>query len=230
MLILAFESSAKAASVALVNDGELISQYSQCTALTHSRTLLPMAEDMLKNAELSVKDVDMIAVAHGPGSFTGIRIGVSTVKGLAWAADKPCVGVSTLEAMAWHGLSAGGYVCPVMDARRAQVYNAIFRIENGRPVRVTEDRPIALSELAEEVRALNAPVFLVGDGTELTRKYFESAGIACVAAPENLRWQSAWGVAMAASDKEPASSAELMCVYLRLSQAERERQERLGIK
>jgi len=108
MLILAFESSAKAASVALVKDGELISQYSQCTALTHSRTLLPMAEDMLKNAELSMADVDMIAVAHGPGSFTGIRIGVSTVKGLAWAADKPCVGVSTLDAMAWQGLSAGG--------------------------------------------------------------------------------------------------------------------------
>ncbi|MBQ3210469.1 MAG: tRNA (adenosine(37)-N6)-threonylcarbamoyltransferase complex dimerization subunit type 1 TsaB [Oscillospiraceae bacterium] len=230
MLILAFESSAKAASVALLKDGELISQYSQCTALTHSRTLLPMAEDMLKNAELSIKDVDVIAIAHGPGSFTGIRIGVSTVKGLAWASDKPCVGVSTLEAMAWHGLSVGGYICPVMDARRSQVYNAIFKIEDGRPMRVTEDRPIALSELAEEVRALNAPVFLVGDGTELTRKYFESAGIACVAAPENLRWQSAWGVAMAAMDKEPVSSAELMCVYLRLSQAERERQERLGIK
>ena len=230
MLILAFESSAKAASVALLKDGALVSQYSQCTALTHSRTLLPMAEDMLKNAELSIKDVDMIAVAHGPGSFTGIRIGVSTVKGLAWAADKPCVGVSTLEAMAWHGLSAGGYICPVMDARRSQVYNAIFKIEGGRPVRVTEDRPIALSELADEVSALNAPVFLVGDGTELTRKYFESAGIPCVAAPENLRWQSAWGVAMAATDKEPVSSAELMCVYLRLSQAERERQERLGIK
>ena len=230
MLILAFESSAKAASVALLKDGALVSQYSQCTALTHSRTLLPMAEDMLKNAELSIKDVDMIAVAHGPGSFTGIRIGVSTVKGLAWAADKPCVGVSTLEAMAWHGLSAGGYICPVMDARRSQVYNAIFKIEGGRPVRVTEDRPIALSELADEVRALNAQVFLVGDGTELARKYFESAGIPCVAAPENLRWQSAWGVAMAATDKEPMSSSELMCVYLRLSQAERERQERLGIK
>ena len=228
MLILAFESSAKAASVALVRDGALISQYSQCTALTHSRTLLPMAEDMLKNAELKVSDVDLIAVAHGPGSFTGIRIGVSTVKGLSWAADKPCVGVSTLEAMAWHGLAAGGYVCPVMDARRAQVYNAIFKIEEGRPIRVTEDRPIALEELAEEVRALNAPVFLVGDGTELTKRYFDKAGIPCVAAPENLRWQSAWGVAMAAADKPPVSSEELLCVYLRLSQAERERQERLA--
>ena len=228
MLILAFESSAKAASVALVRDGALISQYSQCTALTHSRTLLPLAEDMLKNAELKVSDVDLIAVAHGPGSFTGIRIGVSTVKGLSWAADKPCVGVSTLEAMAWHGLAAGGYVCPVMDARRAQVYNAIFKIEEGRPIRVTEDRPIALEELAEEVRALNAPVFLVGDGTELTKRYFDKAGIPCVAAPENLRWQSAWGVAMAAADKPPVCSEELLCVYLRLSQAERERQERLA--
>ena len=228
MLILAFESSAKAASVALVRDGALISQYSQCTALTHSRTLLPLAEDMLKNAELKVSDVDLIAVAHGPGSFTGIRIGVSTVKGLSWAADKPCVGVSTLEAMAWHGLAAGGYVCPVMDARRAQVYNAIFKIEEGRPIRVTEDRPIALEELAEEVRALNAPVFLVGDGTELTKRYLDKAGIPCVAAPENLRWQSAWGVAMAAADKPPVCSEELLCVYLRLSQAERERQERLA--
>lgn len=229
MLILAFESSAKAASVALVRDGALISQYSQCTALTHSRTLLPMAEDMLKNAELSMTDVDMIAVAHGPGSFTGIRIGVSTVKGLSWAADKPCVGVSTLEAMAWHGLAAGGYVCPVMDARRAQVYNAIFRIEEGRPVRMTEDRPIALEELAQELSALDGPIFLVGDGTELTKNYMDKAGIVCTAAPENLRWQSAWGVAMAAADKQPGSSQELMCVYLRLSQAERERQERLGL-
>ena len=229
MLILAFESSAKAASVALVRDGALISQYSQCTALTHSRTLLPMAEDMLKNAELSVADVDMIAVAHGPGSFTGIRIGVSTVKGLAWAADKPCVGVSTLEAMAWHGLAAGAYICPVMDARRAQVYNAIFKIEGGRPVRITEDRPVALEELAQQLSALDGPIFLVGDGTALTKAYMDKAGISCVAAPENLVWQSAWGVAMAAADKTPGDSQSLMCVYLRLSQAERERQERLGI-
>lgn len=228
MLILAFESSAKPASVALLKDGKLLSQYSQCSALTHSRTLLPMAEDMLKNAELSMADVDVFAVAQGPGSFTGIRIGVSTVKGLAWAADKPCVGVSTLEAMAWHGITAGGYVCPVMDARRSQVYNAIFKIEDGKPVRVTEDRPIALADLAEQVRALGAPVFLVGDGTEITEKFFNEHGIECTAAPENLRWQSAWGVAMAAADKPAVPSAELLPVYLRLSQAERERLEKSG--
>lgn len=228
MLILAFESSAKPASAALVKDGQLLSQYTQCSALTHSRTLLPMAEDMLKNAELRLSDVDLIAVAHGPGSFTGIRIGVSTVKGLAWAAEKPCVGVSTLEAMAWHGLAVGGYICPVMDARRSQVYNALFKIENGRPVRMTEDRPIALEELAKEVTALGAPVFLVGDGAALCFEYFTAHGVPCVMAPDNLRWQDAWGVAMAAADKTPGNADELLPVYLRLSQAERERQERLS--
>ena len=228
MLILAFESSAKPASAALVKDGQLLSQYMQCSALTHSRTLLPMAEDMLKNAELRLSDVDLIAVAHGPGSFTGIRIGVSTVKGLAWAAEKPCVGVSTLEAMAWHGLAAGGYICPVMDARRSQVYNALFKIENGRPVRMTEDRPIALEELAKEVTALGAPVFLIGDGAALCFEYFTAHGVPCVMAPDNLRWQDAWGVAMAAADKTPGNADELLPVYLRLSQAERERQERLS--
>ena len=228
MLTLAFESSAKAASVALVRDGSLISQYSQCSGLTHSRTLLPMAEDLLKNAELTLQDVDLFAVAHGPGSFTGIRIGVSTVKGLAWATDKPCVGVSTLEAMAWHGLAAGGFVCPVMDARRSQVYNALFEIRDGAPVRLTGDRPISLQELAEEVRGLQAPVFLVGDGAELTARFFAAQGIPCTPAPENLRWQSAWGVAMAARGQTPGNADSLLPVYLRLSQAERERQERLA--
>ncbi len=227
MLILAFESTAKAASAALVRDGKLVSQYSQCSGLTHSRTLLPMGEDMLKNAELTLGDVDLIAVAHGPGSFTGVRIGVSMVKGLAWAADKPCVGVSTLEAMAWHGLAAGGLICPVMDARRSQVYNALFRMEDGRPVRLTEDRPIALTELAEELRAYKERVFLVGDGAELSFRTLSALGLPCGLAPENLRMQSAWGVAMAAMDKEPGSADSLLPVYLRLSQAERERQERL---
>ena len=227
MLILAFESSAKAASAALLKDGKLLSQYTQCSGLTHSRTLLPMGEDMLKNAELTLNDVDLIAVAHGPGSFTGIRIGVSMVKGLAWALDKPCVGVSTLEAMAWHGLAAGGLVCPVMDARRSQVYNALFSIENGRPVRLTEDRPISLEELAQELASYDWPAYLVGDGAEISCDYLTARGIACVLAPENLRMQSAWGVAMAALDKEPGNADSLLPVYLRLSQAERERLERL---
>ena len=227
MLILAFESSAKPASAALVRDGRLLAQSTQVSALTHSRTLLPMAEDLLKNTGLTLGEVDLFAVAHGPGSFTGVRIGVSTVKGLCWGAEKPCVGVSTLEAMAWHGLAAGGVICPVMDARRAQVYNALFRIEEGRPVRLCPDRAIALKELSAELRALGESVFLVGDGAELTKAFLDAQGLPCRLAPDDLVWQDAWGVAMAAQDKSPVSGAELLPVYLRLSQAERERQARM---
>ena len=227
MLILAFESSAGPASAALVKDGVLLAQYFQDTALTHSRTLLPMAENMLKNTEIKLEDVDAIAVAHGPGSFTGIRIGVSTVKGLAWALEKPCIGVSTLEAMAWHGLMRGGYVCCVMDARRSQVYNAVFKIADGRVERVTEDKPVALEELAAYLKTLGEEVLLVGDGAAITAKYFDAAGIPYVRAPGNLERQDAWGVAMAAQDKPLIGVDELLPVYLRLSQAERERLERL---
>ena len=227
MLTLAFESSAKAASVALLRDGSLVSQYSQCSGLTHSRTLLPMAEDLLKNAELKLSDIDLFAVAHGPGSFTGIRIGVSTVKGLSWACNKPCVGVSTLESMAWHGLAAGGLICPVMDARRQQVYNALFEIREGRPIRLSEDRPLSLAELCEELRRQDGVPFLVGDGAALTARFLEKEGLPFRMAPENLLWQSAWGVGMAALDKTPGDSQSLLPVYLRLSQAERERQERM---
>ena len=230
MLTLAFESSAKAASVALLRDGSLISQYSQCSGLTHSRTLLPMAEDLLKNAELTLSDIDLFAVAHGPGSFTGIRIGVSTVKGLSWACDKPCVGVSTLESMAWHGLAAGGLICPVMDARRQQVYNALFEIREGKPFRLTEDRPLSLAELCEKLRSLDGVPFLVGDGAALTARFLEKEGLPFRMAPENLLWQSAWGVGMAALDKTPGDSQSLLPVYLRLSQAERERQERMKVE
>ena len=129
--------------------------------------------------------------------------------------------------MAWHGLAAGGLICPVMDARRSQVYNALFRIEDGRPRRLTEDRPIALKELAEELRALGERAFLVGDGAELSCRALNEQGIPCVLAPENLRMQDAWGVAMAAQGREPGNADTLLPVYLRLSQAERERQERL---
>ena len=227
MLILAFESSARPASVALVREGKLLAQSTQVSALTHSRTLLPMAEDLLKNTAVALSEVDVIAVAHGPGSFTGVRIGVSTVKGLCWGAEKPCIGVSTLEAMAWHGLAAGGLVCPVMDARRAQVYNALFRIEAGRPVRLCPDRAISLGELADELRAFGESVFLIGDGAAITKSFLDALSLPCRIAPDDLVWQDAWGVAMAAQDKEPTDGAALLPVYLRLSQAERERQERL---
>ncbi len=228
MLTLAFESSAKAASVALCEGEELISQSTQCSGLTHSRTLLPMAEDLLKNAGVTLGEVELFAVAHGPGSFTGIRIGVSTVKGLAWAGEKPCVGVSTLAAMAWNGLAAGGLICPVMDARRSEVYNALFRITEGKPQRLCEDRAIPLAQLAAELREDGEEPFLVGDGAQLAAEYFQNAGIRFRLAPDLLRWQNAGGVAMEAVGKEPGDAQALLPVYLRLSQAERERQARMA--
>ena len=230
MLILALESSAKAASVALMEDEKLIAQYSQCSGLTHSRTLLPMVDDMLKNTENTIAGVDLIAVAHGPGSFTGIRIGVSTVKGLAWAADKMCVGVSTLEAMAWHGVPAGGIICPVMDARRSQVYNALFYVNHGSLKRITEDRAIALAQLKQELAHLTEPVFLVGDGSVLTYKTLSGDIPNLIIPPEHRMHQRAVGVALLAAQKEAAGEtgdgAALTPNYLRLSQAERERLER----
>lgn len=229
MLILAIESSARAASAALCRDGELVGQYFQQCGLTHSRTLLPMTQALLQNTETPLSAVDAVAVAHGPGSFTGIRIGVSTAKGLCWGADKPAVGVSTLEAMAWLGLAApeGSVLCPAMDARRDQVYNALFEIRDGRPRRLCPDRAAAAAEVAAEAAALGRPVWVLGDGWSLCARALGEAGVPCTVAPEPIRFQNAWGVAMAAADKTPAGAEELLPVYLRLSQAERERQERM---
>ena len=229
MYMLAIESSAKAASAALVKDGRLVSQYFQCSGLTHSRTLLPMALDMLKSCELTMSDIDAVAVSHGPGSFTGVRIGVSTVKGLCWGADKPAVGVSTLEAMAWNGecSTPGSIICCAMDARRNQVYNALFQFKNGRPERLCPDRAVSLDELSGELRQRGKSVYVTGDGAELCFNYLTQQGIGAVLAPEPLRLQNAWGVCRAAEGKLLRSAAELLPVYLRLSQAERERQEKM---
>ncbi len=229
MLILALESSAKAASVALSKDGKLLAQSYQFSGLTHSCTLLPMAEDMLKNAGLTMADVDCVAVAHGPGSFTGVRIGVSAAKGLCWGGDKSAVGVSTLEAMAWNGecAPAGSVICCAMDARRKQVYNALFSFENGEIRRLCPDRAISLEELAEELRNCEKSIFVVGDGAELCYNYLKDIIPDVSIAPESVRMQNAWGVCRAAMSKTPAPASELIPVYLRLSQAERERLERL---
>lgn len=228
MLILGFESSAKTASVALCDENGMIAQYFQNSGLTHSRTLLPMAEDMLKNLGLTVADLDLIAVAHGPGSFTGIRIGVSTVKGLAWVADKPVCGVSTLEAMAYNGIFApeGSVICCAMDARRNQVYNSLFEIKNEKPYRLCEDRALGLDELLAELKNCGKSVFLVGDGARLCYTALGENAIPAMLAPEPVRYQSAWGVCEAAKDSPQLSADKLLPVYLRLSQAERQRQER----
>ena len=165
MKILAFETSAKAASAAVMADGKLLAECYQNTGLTHSQTLMVMAQDLLKQLNLTAKDMDAVAVAAGPGSFTGVRIGVAAAKGFAWGREIPCVGTSTLESMAL-GLGAWqGYVCPVMDARRSQVYNALFHVSGGNYTRVREDRAISLADLGEELKILREPFFLLEMGT-----------------------------------------------------------------
>ncbi len=230
MLTLAFETSAKAASVALVSDGVLLGEGYQNTGLTHSQTLMVMAEDLLKQCGKTVPDLTSIAVAAGPGSFTGVRIGVAAAKGLAWGAEKPCCGVSTLEAMA---LSLGaweGYVCPCMDARRNQVYNALFYVNQGTLERRSEDRAIALSDLEGELKALEGPIFLVGDGAALAHRTLSGTIPTLILPPEHRVHQRAVGVALLAQRKalagEPGDAAALEPNYLRLSQAEREKLER----
>jgi tRNA threonylcarbamoyladenosine biosynthesis protein TsaB len=229
MKLLALESSAVAASVALCEDEELIAQSFQHSGLTHSRTLLPMARDLLNNCGVSLHDVDLIAVAAGPGSFTGLRIGVATAKGLAWAEDKPCCGVSTLEAMAWNVAHVDGVVCCAMDARRKQVYNALFEARDGRLLRLTEDRAIGAEAVFEEENGKKVNL-LVGDGAKLCYNVASEAGLHPRLAPPHLLYQSAWGVARAALEQarrgETTSAEALVPVYLRLSQAERERLER----
>lgn len=227
---MALETSAKACSVALCEEERLIAQSYQNCGLTHSRTLMPQCEGLLQNCGVSLAQIDVIAVAAGPGSFTGLRIGVATAKGLAWPGDKPCAGVSTLEAMAWTASHMGEELCPVMDARRSQVYNARFTSEGGRPHRLTEDRAISLDDLAAELEERNREQFLVGDGAEMCYNALRERGLSVRLAPEHLRFQSAWGVARAgleaAREGKLISASELVPSYHRLSQAERERLEK----
>jgi len=226
MKILAIESSARAVSAAVCEDGKLIAYSYQNNGLTHSRTLLPLIEDMLKNSDIELADIGLIAVARGPGSFTGIRIGVAAAKGLSWASDIPAVGVSTLEAMAFQLALADGIVCAVMDARRSEVYNALFEVRGGEPVRLCEDRAIPLSDLYEEIKKSKKKCYLVGDGAELCYNYLLSRDVPAIIAPEHLRYQNAYGVALAAG--RARCDKELKPVYLRLSQAERELIEKRG--
>ena len=230
MLILAFETTAKAGSVALLEDNRLLAESYQNTGLTHSQTLMVMAEDMLKAAGKSIADVTAVAVAEGPGSFTGVRIGVAAAKGLAWGGELPCYGVSTLESMALTLGAYQGYVCPVMDARRSQVYNALFYVNSGALERISEDRAIALSDLAEELKNLEGPIFLVGDGSCLTYNTLKDTIASLVLPPEHRIHQRASGVALAAANKIAAGdcgdAASMTPNYLRLSQAERERMEK----
>jgi tRNA threonylcarbamoyladenosine biosynthesis protein TsaB len=235
MKILALDSTAKTATVSICEDERLISIYSVTAGLNHSETLLPMVENALTTAQTDIDDIDMFAISDGPGSFTGVRIGMSLLKGLAFGKEKVCVGVSTLEALAYNLKGFKGIICPVMDARRDQVYNALFISDGESLVRLTEDRAIPLKELEAELKEKysDKSIFLCGDGYDLASK---SIDVTFANTPVLLREQNAYSVSLVALEKyknnpvDDYSDRNIKPVYLRVPQAERERLERLNNK
>ena len=237
MRILAIDYSATAASAALVEDGKVLGEFYINTKLTHSQTLMPMITNVLQCTRTELSEVDLFAVSAGPGSFTGIRIGIASMKGLAMAQNKPCVGVSTLEAMAENLSHLKGTVCAVMDARCQQVYNAVFAVDHGKMERLTPDRALSVESLAkecEESKNYEKPLYLVGDGAKLCYNIERFQELGAVLPPEPLIYQRACGVAKAAvriyENGGAVSAAALMPVYLRLPQAERELKKRMKEK
>ena len=231
MIILAIESSAQTASVAICDGLHLLGEYTLNNGNTHSETLLPMVESLLKFLHLSVSDIELFAVSAGPGSFTGVRIGVATLKGLAFGSQKPCVGVSPLEALAYNLSIPNGLICPVMNARRKQVYTALFRESDGQMERLMPDSAISIAELDEILSRYDEPVYLVGDGYDIT---LENLTHPVGNTPERLRWQSAASVArvayLASLSDNLQSDREIKPIYLRPCQAERERLEKETMK
>ena len=217
MLLLSVDSSAKTASAALTEDGRVLESRLINKGLTHSETLLPLIEDVMQGRGFD--ELDAIAITAGPGSFTGVRIGVATVKGIAFANSIPCISVSTLDAIAHNFIDENAVICAVMDARRMQFYNAVFRVENGKITRLCDDRAIALADLETELAAYDK-VIVAGDGAEL---FMQNTALKnCVIAQGDNQYQNGIGVARAAENKKSVPAAELMPVYLRQSQAERE--------
>lgn len=231
MKILALDSSAATATIALCEDHRLIAQSTLSDNNKHSETLLVMIKKMLALTGESIDDIDMFAVTVGPGSFTGIRIGISLIKGLTFGKDKQCIGISALEALAYNIYDTNGIICPIMDARREHVYNALFEAQDGALTRLCDDRLISIDELANElVNSKRMGITLVGDAYTAMRDKLSEHGIAC-STPPLLINSNAYSVAMAAYEKylsgQRGSDLELLPIYLRASQAERERLEKL---
>lgn len=216
-MLLSMDSSAVTASVALTDGDEIIKSEFVNSGLTHSETLLPMITRVMDGRKYS--ELDGIAITAGPGSFTGVRIGVATVKGLAFNDDIPCYSVSTLEAIAYNFVDKNAVVCGVMDARRMQFYNALFRVQNGKVERLCDDRAISIEDLRNELKQYDK-VIIAGDGAKLCFQNIELEN--CTLADDDRIYQNAVGVAKAAQNKNAISPKALMPVYLRQSQAERE--------
>jgi tRNA threonylcarbamoyladenosine biosynthesis protein TsaB len=223
-MILALETSSQAASCALWREGKLLGESYGNAGLTHSQTILPMVEDMLRHTHVSLEEVEVFAVSVGPGSFTGLRIGLSAVKGMAMALGKPCAGISTLHGLAANVRDFRGILLPVLDARRGQVYAAAFRSDGAALTRLWEDEALSLADLALRLESLDGPKLFVGDGAVLCREALADLPDVAVVSPA-LRYQRASSVAALAAELPPSalvSAGELAPVYLRLPQAERE--------
>lgn len=216
-MILSIDSASVTASAALTDGENVIKSEFINAGLTHSETLLPMIKRVMQGYDF--KELDAIAITAGPGSFTGVRIGVATAKGLAFDAGIPCISVSTLEAIAYKHIDKNAVVCALMNARRMQFYNALFQIENGVVTRLCSDRAIALEDLKEELKTYEN-VILSGDGAELCYNHIGLDNVTL--ADEESRYPDGVSVSKSALNKEKISAAQLMPVYLRLSQAERE--------
>lgn len=223
MKILGIDTSSVSASAAVSEDGAILAESFVNVKLTHSQTMMPMLEAMLQNACFSLADIDAFAVTCGPGSFTGLRIGISAVKGMAFPLEKPCIGVSTLRALAYNLTGFEGFVVPAMDARCGQVYTSLFLAEKGHVTRHGEDCAVSLEELGEKLSHIwsDNPVFFVGDGAQLCYNKFQKAGKVFLA-PPHLRYARASAVCLAAEGQQPVTAAALAPSYLRLPQAERE--------
>jgi tRNA threonylcarbamoyladenosine biosynthesis protein TsaB len=238
MKLLGLDSSAISASCAVVEDGCILAYGFVNRKITHSQTLMPLVGNTLKSAELTLNDIDGFAVSHGPGSFTGLRISVSAVKGMAFALNKPVCGVSTLLSLACNVIGTGApseerqskIVCAVMDARRNEVYNALFRVNGRELTRMSTDRAISVDILKDELAQYNN-VILVGDGAQLAYNtlFREESPDQVRIANAGSAWQSAASVCMAARNLEFVSAKELMPVYIRLPQAEREANKSGGV-
>lgn len=224
MKLLAVECSAGPASCAVAEDGRILAQEAVHVQLTHSQTLMPMIAHMLQDAGMALDEMDALAIANGPGSFTGVRIGVAAIKGMAFASGKPCMGVSTLAAIARRaeGLPFSGTICAAMDARCQQVYTACFSCRDGVVDRLTPDEALPLEELQQRLCRVDSPILLMGDGAALCRDYLQPSGLPVRLAPFSLRYQHAVGVAAEALHTPAVSAEDLLPTYLRLPQAERE--------
>lgn len=222
MKILAFDCSAAPASCAVWEDGKILSSGYCNIKITHSQTLIPMATGVLSSALLNINDIDGFAVSCGPGSFTGVRIGLAAVKGMAIANNKPCYAVSTLSAMARRFSFYDCTVCALMDAKRNQFYNAIFKIKDKKMTRLCNDRAESLEAIEQELKNIDGKIILTGDGAELFANNSSLQKDKLVLPSPELLFQNAVGVAMEIPYTQPVNPNELSPVYLRMSQAERE--------